>query len=121
MPDCIEIEDLLLRTYIGINPEEQANLQDVVLTIGLVCDLREAGQSDDIDKTVNYRTLTKAVIRHVEEHRFQLVEGLAEQVARLCLAHDQRVERVRVQVRKPGALRFARSVGVTIERSRGDV
>ena len=121
MPDCIEIEDLLLRTYVGINPEEQANLQDVVLTIALFCDCREAGRTDDIDKTVNYRTLTKAVIRHVEEHRFQLVEGLAEQVASICLAQDSRIERVRVKVRKPGALRFARSVGVTIERSRSDV
>lgn len=120
MPDCIEIEDLLLRTYVGINPEEQENRQDVVLTISLLCDCRAAGESDDIDQTVNYRTLTKGVIRYVEEHRFKLVEGLAEQVASLCLRQDPRIERVRVTVRKPGALRFARSVGVTIERSRPD-
>ncbi len=121
MPDCIEIEDLLLRTYIGINPEEQENRQDVLLTIGLTCDCREAGRSDDIERTVNYRTLTKAVIRHVEERRFKLVEGLAEQVASLCFQQDARIERVRVTIRKPGALRFARSVGVTIERDRSDV
>lgn len=120
MPDRIEIEDLLLRTYVGINPEEQENRQDVVLTIRLTCDCRAAGESDDIDQTVNYRTLTKAVIRHVEDRRFRLVEGLAEQVAKLCLQQDSRIEHVRVRVRKPGALRFARSVGVTIERSRGD-
>ncbi len=59
--------------------------------------------SDDIDDTVNYRTLTKAIIHEVEENRFKLVEHLAERVAGLCLAFDPRIERVGVTVRKPGA------------------
>ena len=119
MADSIDIEDLLLRTFVGINPEEQVSRQDVMLQIRLGVDCRPAGISDDIDDTVNYRTLTKAIIHEVEENRFKLVEHLAERVAGLCLAFDPRIERAGVTVRKPGALRFARSVGVTIERSRG--
>lgn len=117
MSDFIEIEDLLLRTYVGINPEEQAHRQDVVLNIRLHFNCRPAGESDDIEQTVNYRTVTKAVIQAVETQRFQLVESLAERAASICLQADRRIDRVIVKAMKPGALRFARAVGVTIERT----
>jgi D-erythro-7,8-dihydroneopterin triphosphate epimerase len=119
MPDFIEIEDLLVRAIIGVNPDERDNRQDVQLTLRLETDLRPAAQSDSIDDAVNYRSITKSVIAFVEQSSFQLVETLAEEVAQLCL-RDPRVERVRVQLRKPGALRFARTVGVTIERGQND-
>jgi dihydroneopterin aldolase/D-erythro-7,8-dihydroneopterin triphosphate epimerase len=117
MADFIEIQDLLLRTIVGINPEERENRQDVVLNLRLETDLREPGRTDDIGQTVNYRTLCKQVIELVESSQFLLVERLAEEVAQLCL-NDARVRSVRVSVEKPGALRFARSVGVVIERRR---
>lgn len=117
MADLIEIRDLLLRTIIGINPDERENLQDVLISVTLEADLSEAGRSDDIAHTVNYRTICKNIISLVEGSRFLLVERMAESIAACCLT-DPRVARVRVAVEKPGALRFARSVGVTIERSR---
>ena len=117
MTDTIEIRDLLLRTIIGINPDERVNRQDVLLNIALEADLRAAARSDNIEDAVNYRTITKSIIELVEQSRFQLVEALAEAVSTLCL-RDERVTRVRVSVQKPGALRFAASVGVSIERSR---
>jgi dihydroneopterin aldolase/D-erythro-7,8-dihydroneopterin triphosphate epimerase len=119
MPDFIEIEDLHVRAIIGVNPEERENRQDVMLTVRLEADLRPASRSDTIEDAVNYRTITKSIIAFVEESSFQLVETLAEEVAQLCL-RDRRVERVRVQLRKPGALRFARTVGVCIERDQHD-
>ena len=119
MADHIEIEDLALRTFVGINPEEQAHKQDVIISLRLEVDLRAAGGSDDIEQTVNYRTLAKQVIAHVEEGRFLLVERMAEEIATLCLSGDERVLAVHVRVQKPGALRYARSVGVSIERTRG--
>lgn len=118
-PDTIEIRDLLLRAIVGINPDERVNRQDVLLNISLETDLRPASRSDDIRDAVNYRTLAKEIIESVEQSQFQLVESLAEAVAALCL-QDARVNRVRVSIQKPGALRFAASVGVTIERSRDD-
>lgn len=120
MADEIQIKDLLLRTIIGINEEERRNRQDVVLNLTLVTDCRAAGASDDIDDTLNYRSLTKRVIERVENSQFYLVERLAAEVASLCL-QEARVERVVVAVEKPGALRFARSVGVRIERGRADL
>ena len=120
MTDRILIKDLFLRTIIGINDEERTERQDVLINLIVEAETRKAGNSDDIADAVNYRTLTKQVIELVENSRFLLVERLAEEIAKVCLA-DSRVERVSVTVEKPLALRFARSVGVSIERSRDDV
>ncbi|HUT21769.1 MAG TPA: dihydroneopterin aldolase [Anaerolineae bacterium] len=117
MTDQIQIKDLLLRTIIGINEEERRNQQDVLINITLFANTRAAGASDDVEDAVNYRTITKRVIAMVESSRFFLVEKMAAEIASICL-DDPRVERVRVRVEKPGALRFARSVGVEIDRAR---
>jgi len=120
MTDRIHIKDLLLRGIVGINDEERRNRQDILINITLDADTRPAGRSDAIEDAVNYRTITKRVIRMVEASRFYLVERLAAEVAAICMA-DPRVEVARVLLEKPGALRFARSVGVEIVRSRADV
>ena len=121
MSDEIRIEELLVRTVIGINGEERRDRQDVLLNLVLFVDTRAAGRTDDIaDTPVNYRTLTKRVIGRVEESRFHLIERLAQEIADLCL-EEPGVERVRVEVKKPGALRFARSVSIVIDRGREGV
>ncbi len=117
MADEIKIKDLLLRTIIGINEEERRDRQDVLINVTMWADTRQAGGSDDVTDTVNYRTVAKRVIELVESSEFNLVEKIAAEIAKICL-EDQRVERARVTVEKPGALRFARSVGVTIDRAR---
>jgi FolB domain-containing protein len=95
--DRIEITDLLLRGIVGIKPEERVKPQDILINLVLVADCRPAGASDDIADAVNYRTVTKEIIALVEASSFHTVEKLAT-----------------------GALRFARSVGVTITRRRED-
>lgn len=120
MPDQIHIKDLLLRTIIGINEEERRNRQDVLINITLFADLRPAGISDQIADAVNYRTIAKQIIAMVEASSFFTVEKLATEIAAICLA-DARAEAAQVRVEKPGALRFARSVGVEIYRPRADV
>lgn len=120
MSDRIVIHDLHLRTIIGINPDERKARQDVLVNLTLAVDIRAAAASDDIDDAVNYRTITKRVIHLVESSRYYLVEKLATEIAYACL-EEPGVERALVRVEKPGALRFARSVGVEIERSRSDL
>jgi FolB domain-containing protein len=117
MTDQIVVRDLLLRAIIGINPDERVNRQDVLINITMWADTRAAGLSDEIADAVNYRTITKDVIEHVESSACFLVERLAQEVADVCL-RDHRVESVEVTIEKPMALRFARSVGVTIRRDR---
>lgn len=114
--DQIHIKDLLVRTIIGINEDERHNKQDVLINITLYTN-HTAAASDDIADTINYKTVAKQTIKLVEESQFNLVEKMALEIAALCLK-DARVERAVVTVEKPGALRFARSVGVTVDRTR---
>jgi len=113
--DQIHIRDLLLRTIIGIRDEERIKKQDVVINITLYTD-HTAADSDNIEDTVDYSSLSKQVINLVEGSQFFLVEKMALEITKICLA-DERVERAVVQVEKPGAVRFSRSVGVTVDRS----
>ena len=115
--DKILIKDLHLRGVIGINDWERKIKQDIIVNIEMLCDLTQAGQSDDINQTVNYRSVAKKVIREVETAGKLTVEALAAEIARICLGED-RVEQVTVRVEKPGAVRFSKSVGVEITRDR---
>jgi dihydroneopterin aldolase/D-erythro-7,8-dihydroneopterin triphosphate epimerase len=116
--DRILIKDLLVRTIIGTKDDERRAKQDVLINVTLWADLRKAGRNDCIEDTLNYRTINKRILHLVEKNAFFLVEKLAESICGICL-EDPRVERVQVQVEKPGALRFARSVGVEITREKG--
>ncbi|MBN2257011.1 MAG: dihydroneopterin aldolase [Anaerolineaceae bacterium] len=113
--DKIIISDLLVRAIIGINDSERINEQDILINITLITDTRQAGLSDKLTESVNYRTVSKAVIAHTQIAKRLTVEALAEDIAAICL--DQpRVQSVTVRVEKPGAVRYARSVGVEITR-----
>lgn len=118
--DQIHIKDLLLRGIIGINDWEREKRQDILINITLTGDLSPAGLSDNIEDTINYRTITKKVIKLVEMGKPHTVEFLATQIADICLQAEG-VEVAQVRVEKPGALRFARSVGVEINRSRTEI
>ncbi len=116
--DRIIIKDLLLRGIVGINEDERTNRQDILINVTMWADTAAAATSDDIVDAVNYRTVTKGIISHVEGGQPMLVERLVQEVADICFDADERVAEVEVTVEKPGALRFARSVGITIRRSR---
>lgn len=117
--DKILIKDLVARGIIGINDWERQSPQEILINLTLYCDTRRAGKEDAIEHSVNYRTIAKEALAHAESAACFTVEALAEDLAELCLRHPK-VERVMVRVEKPGAVRFARSVGVEIERSRSD-
>ena len=118
MPDdLILIKNLLVRGVIGINDWEREVEQDILVNVALTADLTDAGKSDSIDATANYRTIAKEIIRHIETSERYTVEALAHDIVEICL-RDQAVRSARVRIEKPGALRFAESVGVEIERSR---
>jgi D-erythro-7,8-dihydroneopterin triphosphate epimerase len=119
--DRIFIKDLLVRGIVGIKPEERTNRQDILINATFWVDTRAPGASDAIEDTVNYRTATKAMIAHVESAAPQLVEKLAADLVRICFETDPRIEAVELTVEKPGAVRFARSVGLTIYRTRAEV
>ncbi len=115
----IRIKDLRLRTYVGLNPDEQQKRQDVVINIVVDYDALRAAHSDTPDAALNYRTITKQVINLVENNRFRLLEKLVHDILLLILDHKA-AERVQVEVDKPHALRFADSVSLTMSARRPD-
>ena len=115
--DKIHIRDLMCRCIVGIYPEERREKQDVVINISMWAEYQAACKSDDIEDTVDYKSIKKRVIAMVEDSSFNLLERLAQEIADICL-ENRRVKRVSVMVDKPGALRFARSVAVEIVRER---
>ena len=117
--DVIEIDNLRLRCIIGFSPHERKDKQDVVISLRIRTDMRRAGETDNPDDAFNYRTVAKAIIGHVEQSSYYLIEKLAAEIARICIQEHQ-APWVQVRVHKPGALRFSDSVGVVIERTPDD-
>ena len=113
--DKVLIKDLLVRGVIGVYEDERKERQDILVNLILYADTKPGGESDNIEDCVNYRTVAKSVIKHIEETQRFTVEALAADIARICLGFPL-VEGVNVRVEKPGAVRFSRSVGVEIER-----
>lgn len=116
--DQIHIKDLIISGILGINPNERVNPQDILVNATLWADTRPAARTDDIEDAINYRTITKRLIAHIEQGEPMLVERLVAELVDICFESDERVAAVEMTVEKPGALRHARSVGITIHRTR---
>ena len=115
--DRVLIKNLMVRGVIGISERERRERQDILINIVMGTDIRKAAESDSIDDCVNYRTVSKEIIKHVETRGRYTVEALANDIATMCLAYEG-VKKVKVRVEKPGAVRFSESVGVEIIRKR---
>ena len=110
----IKISNLRLRTFIGFNPEELDKKQDVVINIEIRYAISEAALEDHVHGALNYKTITKEVIRHVEQGSFLLLEKLVADVLEICSSHRD-VMFSRITIDKPHALRFADSVSLSLE------
>ena len=117
--DKVIIKNLLVRGIIGVNDWERKRPQDILINITLFTDTRRAGETDNINDCVNYSTVSKKVQKHAEGAEKLTVEALANELVKLCL-EEQNVQKVVISVEKPGAVRFAESVGVEIERIRDE-
>jgi FolB domain-containing protein len=113
--DKVFIKDLLIRGVIGISEKERSQPQDILVNVTLYTDISKGGSTDNIDDCVNYRTVGKAILAHVEKIPRYTVEALATDISIICLENPA-VSKARVKVEKPGAVRFSKSVGVEIVR-----
>ncbi len=115
--DQVIIKDLLVRGVIGITDRERERPQDILINAVLFADTSRAAGTDNIEDCVDYSKVAKKLFAHTETAARLTVEALVNDLARICL-EDPMVLGVRIRVEKPGAVRFARSVGVEIERYR---
>jgi dihydroneopterin aldolase len=86
----------------GVFPEERQQGQPFVVDLRCELDLSAAATGDDLGQTVDYGSLAQAVVADVERDPLNLIEALAERIARTCLDYPA-VQRVEVTVHKPHA------------------
>ncbi len=121
MTDRISLTGLTVRGNHGVLDFERADGQDFVIDVELELDTRTAAASDALADTVHYGELAEALAAVVAGEPVNLLETLAEQLGRVCLA-DARVQAATVTVHKPQApiaLSFG-DVAVTIRRQRAE-
>lgn len=115
--DKVFIKDLVARGIIGIRDWEREKPQEILINITIFTDTRQAAKSDDLADCVDYSALARKVQTHAETAARLTVEALANDLAKICL-EQAGVEKVVVRVEKPGAVRFSKSVGVEVERTK---
>jgi dihydroneopterin aldolase len=117
--DRIFLRGLKIEAVIGIWEWERRIRQTVHVDLEMATDARQAARTDSVDSALNYKNIAKRVIAFVGDSQFQLVESLAEGVARL-IVDEFGVPWVCVSIGKPGAIEGSREVGVIIERTAAD-
>jgi dihydroneopterin aldolase len=120
MTDRIVLAGMAFQARHGVNDWEKVEPQRFEVDVELLLDVRPAGVDDDLAKTVDYRRVYEITRDAVESQTFDLIEALAETVARGVLAEHRQVGEVVVRVRKPdvrlgGPLDYA---GVEVRRAR---
>lgn len=115
--DRLFLRGLEVECIIGFIDWERRVPQKVVIDLELPVDCVRAAEQDSVQDTTDYKTLAKRVLAFVGASEFHLVETLAQRLAALLL-EEFGLAWVRLTINKPGAIRHARDVGVTIERRR---
>lgn len=115
------VRDLVQMCAIGVHAHERQGTQRVRLNLDLAVYEGDASHvADDIKNVVCYEEITNAVRAVCRRDHINLVETLAEDVAKVCLTHAQ-VRSVRVRVEKLDVFEDVSSVGVEIERFNPEV
>jgi len=117
--DKIFLSALTVECIVGIWDWERRVKQTVIIDLEIATDIRRAAASDRIDDTIDYKKVAKRLLAFVGESQFNLVETLAEQIARVVVT-EFGVSWVKVRLNKQGAIRGARDVGIEIERRAAD-
>lgn len=113
----LRIKRLRATTTLGVYEWEVAKKREIIVNAELEFDGAAAARSDDMKDAIDYSEIEQDILDHLYNHSFNLIETVASALAGRIL-RDPRISRVRVEVDKPGALRFAESVSVVEERCR---
>ena len=117
--DTVFISALHIDTIIGVHAFEQHAPRQLIFDLELGVDIRDAAASDQLRDAVDYSAVSIAIAELAAARRFQLLETMAETVARMIFQRFP-VATLTMTIGKPGAVDAARTVGVRISRTRED-
>ena len=101
--DHILIKDLEVFCHHGLHQEEKILGQKFIVNITLYVSTRRAGVSDDMNDSVSYGDVCRLVKKEMTRQKVNLLECVAERLARVILLEFGMVERVIIAVKKPWA------------------
>jgi dihydroneopterin aldolase len=120
--DRIELRGLRVLGRHGALEGEQDTAQPFEVDLDLEADLAEAARRDELSQTVDYSRVVDTAMSIVGQHRYRLIEALAEAIAAAVLELAE-VRAVTVTVRKlrPPVAADMASAGVRLRRERPGV
>ncbi len=121
--DRITVTGLDVFARHGVYEQEKEKGQHFLIDLTLCLDLKEAGERDDLARTVDYGKVCTFVSEYASSVRYDLLETLAEELSRALLLRWEELLEVTVTVHKPEApitVPF-RDVAVTLTRKWNEV
>jgi dihydroneopterin aldolase len=120
MTDRILLNRIAVYANHGLLAEEERMGQRFYISLDCRLDLRPAGQSDMVGKTVSYDQLAEIVTSISANRRFKLIEAFAEAIAAEILSKFPRINSLNVRVDKPSAPipAILDEIAIVIERQR---
>ncbi|MCR5213095.1 MAG: 2-amino-4-hydroxy-6-hydroxymethyldihydropteridine diphosphokinase [Eubacterium sp.] len=121
--DTIKLDKIKIYAFHGVFAEEKREGQEFYVSVKMGLNLKKAGTSDKLNKTINYADIADIVTATFTESSYDLIEAAAEAVVEAILMAKKEIQRVTVRVSKPNAPIDAdfEDVYVEITRSRHTV
>lgn len=117
MKDKIFLHGLQAKCIIGIFAWERKIHQQILIDLEMVSNVRKAARRDRIEDALDYKKIAKRTLSFVNNSRFQLIETLAERLAK-TLIKEFPLQEIMIRVSKPGAIRNSKNVGIEIQRKK---
>jgi len=116
--DRITISNLEVFAYHGVLKEENSLGQKFLVSAELYTDIAEAAKEDDIIKSINYASVCKSIDAFLKERTFKLIETTADRLADYLLKTFDRIDKIKIEIKKPWApiLMTLDTVSVIVER-----
>ena len=120
--DIIKLKNMVFYAHHGYYEAERELVQKFELDIEVTCNLSEASAEDNLQKTIDYRTVYSIAKDAFENYKFKLIESVADRIAKQIL-ESHITTSVVIRVRKPHVplKGFLDHVEVEIKRNKDEI
>ncbi len=115
--DTIQLQNISINSILGCYPEERNIRRPVKVFVTLYTDIHKAAASGNLADAIDYDSLTQEIIDFAEASSYNLIESLAEGIAKLCLDKTT-AKAVDIMVFKPHPRAHLEQVAISIHRER---
>ncbi|MBP5639237.1 MAG: dihydroneopterin aldolase [Victivallales bacterium] len=116
--DTIQLQNISINSILGCYPEERNVRRPVKIFVTIYTDITKCAASGDLADAIDYDKLTQEIIDFAESSSYNLIESLAENLAKLCLEKASDAAAVDITVTKPHPRAKVEQVSITIHRER---